>query len=410
MEHPSKQIISEESAELSGKCIVVGVTSGVAMYRVPDIIRGLMRKGANVYVVMSKEASKFISPEIFKWASGNEVFVEFKGEVGHITLSKKCDALLIVPATANTLSKIAYGIADTSVTLVTLNFLGLKKKVIVVPTMHESMYKAPQLSSTISKLASYNILIIEPEIKDERAKLPSNIEIIERTTAFILRGLDMKDIKALVTAGPTREYLDPVRFLTNASSGKMGVSIAKELYYRGAEVILIHGPLCNTSPPRGIKSINVETTEEMGSLVKKMLDNGNVNVAILAGAPVDFKFEITKENKIASDKTFTVKLKPTPKIISTVRKILRNGVVIGFAAEIVHSTEELISKARDKMLKYDLDMIVANNVSRKDIGFCSDFNEVVLIKRDGTTKYLSKAKKDLIARAIVDELRGLIKK
>ncbi len=412
LKHPSKGIIGSVSDELSGMNIVVAVTSGIAIYRVPDIVRGLMRRGANVYVVMSKEATKLVSPEVFRWASGNEVFVEFKGEVGHVALSRECNALLIIPATANTLSKVANGIADTSVTLLTLNFMGLRKKVIAVPTMHEPMYRSPQVKEVIRKLKSYGVYIIEPVVEQGKAKIPSNEEIVERVATYLARGLDFKGIKALVTAGPTREFLDPVRFLTNASTGRMGVAIAKELTYRGAEVILVHGPLCGVEPPRGILKVAIETTEDMLREVKNIVaEMRDLDLVVMAAAPADFRFKVVSKRKLDSSKGFLVELEPTPKILPELRKLLGSAVIVGFAAETVGGSRELlVKKAKEKLLKYGVDLIVANDVSRKDIGFASLFNEVAIVRKDGRIRYVNKMRKEVIARVIVDEIRGLIRK
>lgn len=401
--HPSSEIRGTRSKSLEGKKIALGVTGGVAIYKAVDVARELIRRSADVYVVMTSEASKLISPQLFEWATGNEVYVEFKGEVGHVALSRTCDAMVITPATANTIAKLASGIADTSVTLIALNFIGLRKPLLVVPSMHLAMYQAPQIVESVSRLKAYGVKVLEPVVEGVRAKLPEVDDIVLNAETLILRGPDLKGVKILVTAGPTREFLDPVRFLTNASSGRMGVAIAREAFFREATVTLIHGPIEDSLIPKYFKTVKVVTTEEMLNAVINELRNEAYDAVILAGAPSDFKFKEVSKVKIDSNTNLlNLTLEPTPKISKEIRKVF-NGLVVGFAAETVGgNVEELKARAKSKLVERGFDLIVANDVARSDIGFASEYDEVLILGADGFEKYISKTRKDFIAREILD--------
>lgn len=409
--HPSSDVFGKTSDALLNKKIVLGVTGSVAIYRAIDLAREFLRRSARVYTVMSPEAAKLVSPEIFRWATGNDVFVEFRGEVGHVTLSQICDAMVIAPASANTVAKISAGISDTSVTLTALNFIGKKKPLVIVPAMHLAMYEAPQIREAISKLKGLGVLFIEPIIEGGTAKFPEIEDIALAAEAAILRGLDLRGINVLVTAGPTREFLDPVRFVTNASSGKMGVAIAKEAFFRGANVTLIHGPINKTLIPRYLRRISVTTTEEMCNTVVNELRKARYDVVILAGAPSDFRFKDVSAIKIDSSiGTLNVTLVSTPKISQEVRKFY-NGLLVGFAAETTHGDLSVLKeKALRKLVDRGFDLIVANDVSRSDIGFDSDLNEVLILGVDGYERFVSKKHKELIAREILDAVKEILRR
>ncbi|MEM0453629.1 MAG: bifunctional phosphopantothenoylcysteine decarboxylase/phosphopantothenate--cysteine ligase CoaBC [Sulfolobales archaeon] len=401
--HPSDEVRGTYSKSLDNKKIVLGVTGSVAIYKAVDVARELIRRAADVYVVMSPEATKLISPQLFEWATGNEVYVEFYGESGHVALSHTCDAMIIAPATANTIAKIASGIADTSVTLTALNFIGLRKPILLVPSMHLAMYESPQIVEAINKLKNYGVKVLEPVVEATRAKLPDIEDVVLSTEALILRGPDLQGIKILVTAGPTREFLDPVRFLTNASTGKMGIAIAREAFFRNANVTLIHGPVDESLIPKHVKTVKVTTTSEMYDAVINELRSKTYDVVILAGAPSDFRFRNSSKEKINSHiDSITLTLEPTPKISEGVRKIF-DGLVIGFAAETVgNDLNALRDRARRKLMERGFNYIVANDVSRYDIGFASEYDEVLIIGSNGFEKYISKSRKDIIAREILD--------
>lgn len=401
MVHPSKRIIGEISEELKGKRLLLGVTGSVSIYKSLDLARSLMRRGAEVKVIMSEDASKLISPTMFHWATGNDVITQIGGELEHVELAEDYDVFIIAPATANTISKIANGIGDTPVTLTALNFIGMKKKVVMVPAMHLPMYHSPQLRDNLQKLRSFGAEIIEPMIIKDLAHYPEVDYITQYIVTYMLRGKDLTGFRIVVTAGPTREFIDPVRFISNPSSGTMGVDIANEAYFRGADVVLVHGPLSTHHKPY-TRTVPVTTTAEMADEVEKLVKEG-YDIVILAGAPADFRPVITAESKIDSHTVVPeVKLEKTPKISSTIRKY--DVFLVGFAAETAKDDEELIEKAKLKKERHKFDMIVANNARRKDIAFSSEFNEVIVISDDKIEK-LGKDYKSVIARILLDKIK-----
>ena len=390
------------SKSLAGRYVALGVTSSVSMYRSLDLARELIRLGADVHVVMSPEAARYIHPRLFEWATGNDVFVRFSGEVGHIALAELCDIYVVAPATANTIAKIAYGISDTSVTVLAQSFLGLGKPVVVVPAAHYSLLKSPPVSEALRRLEELGVTVVPPHVEEGRAKYPPLEDIVVATEASTLRGKDLKGARILVTAGPTREYMDRVRYLTNASSGKMGLAIAREAYFRGAEVTLVHGPLA-VDVPYYIRSVATVSTREMLDAVLAELSIRDYDVVILAAAPVDFGFSQSFEGKVSSDiEELSVTLVPTPKISLKVRTAFR-GLLVGFAAEFAQGDlNELVSKAQDKLVRRGFDIIVANDISRLDIGFSSEYNEVAIVDRSGAVEVVSKSRKVEVARRILD--------
>ena len=401
-EHPSKKIIGEHGKELEGKRLVLGVTSSVSLYKSIDVARAIMKNGGNVTVVMSEEATRLVNPTLFEWATGNKVFhTRFGGEGGHILLAETHDAMAIVPSTANTLAKLAYGIGDTPVVLTALSMLGSNKPVLVLPTMHKQLYDSPQNREVIKKLTEQGVIIHKPKFEGDKAKFPEPWEVVWHLTALLARGKDLKGLKVLVTAGATREYFDPIRFISNPSTGKMGVAIAMEAHYRGAEVSLVHGPLCNVSHSIE-RSVEVETTDEMLNAVVSEMRIFDPDIIVLAAAPVDFKPVMREPTKIKSDTPPTVSFTITRKIIEEVTLRRKDKtVLVGFAAETVEEKKDLVAYALQKKEKYNLDIIVANNVGRKDIGFASEENEVIII-RDNKQYEIPKTKKEVIARRILD--------
>ncbi|MCS7100010.1 MAG: bifunctional phosphopantothenoylcysteine decarboxylase/phosphopantothenate--cysteine ligase CoaBC [Sulfolobales archaeon] len=407
--HPVDEIRGKLSKVLLGKSIALGVTSSVSLYRSVDLARELIRLGADVHVVMSPEAAKYVTPRLFEWATGNKVFVSFSGEVGHIALAEICDGFVIAPATANTIAKIALGISDTSVTVLAQSFLGMGKPLVVVPAAHYSLLTSPPISDATKKLEELGVTIVPPVVEERRAKYPPVEDIVSAVEASILRGRDLRGLKLLVTAGPTREYLDSVRFLTNSSSGKMGVAIAREAYFRGAEVALVHGPL-TTAVPHYVRSVSVRTTEDMLEEVLSEVSTRKYDAVVLAAAPVDFKFSSEVVGKISSEiERIEVVMTPTPKISLGLRKVF-SGLVVGFAAEFAGgSIDELTSKAREKLGKRGFNIVVANDISRADIGFSSEYNEVVILTDRGDSVVVSRARKVEVARVILDQLLRYLK-
>ncbi|QKQ99951.1 bifunctional phosphopantothenoylcysteine decarboxylase/phosphopantothenate--cysteine ligase CoaBC [Metallosphaera tengchongensis] len=403
--HPSKKIIGSYSDELSGKSILLGITGSVSLYKSIDLARTLMRRGATVKVMMSQMASKLISPDMFQWATGEEVTVELTGKLEHVTLAEDNDGMLIAPATANIIVKLAQGIADISLVATALNFMGLNKPLVLVPAMHLPMYISPPVRDAKLRLESMSIKIVEPEVVGDLAHYPDVDLIASYFTAQLLRGDDLKGVKMVVTAGPTREYMDPVRFISNPSSGTMGVAIANEAQFRGADVYLVHGVL-NTKVKSFVrKSVQVESTEEMKSSVSELVEKG-YKVVVLAAAPADYRFKQKKDKKIDSHTEVPkVELEKTPKISSSIRG---KAFIVGFSAETVENDEELIERAKAKKERHGFDLIVANNVGRKDIGFSSEYNEVFLIGSDYVKK-IEKSSKNIVARILLDTVKEELK-
>ena len=399
------------SNHLNGVTVVFGVTGSVAVYRAIDVMRELIKRGATVKPVMSEGASHFVTHELLRWATGEKVFKDLSEGSLHVDLGVEGDVMVIAPATANFIGKLASASLDNPVLLTAGNFLGLGKKVILVPSMHYGLWNNPILKEALTKLKKAGVTVIPPLLLEGKAKFPSGDEIVSAVEALALRGQDLKGIKVLVTAGPTREWLDSVRFLTNPSSGLMGLEIARNAYFRGAKVTLVHGPL-KYPVPHYIRAIPVETVDEMLSECLKEVKKGSYDAVILAAAPSDFKFSRKIEGKISS--TEEVKLPtliPSPKISKALREVFK-GLMVGFAAEVSHGNiNELISKAEAKMKERGFDIIVANDVSMEEAGFDSIYNEVVIIRHDRRGRELvKKSIKSFIAMKVLDTVLEELKK
>ncbi len=357
--------------------IVLCVTGSVAATKSPEIARKLMRQGAEVRVVMSEEATDLITPELMHWASGNPVVDDLTGEVEHVDLGNWADIVLVAPATANSIGKIANGISDTPPTATVAVALGLEKPIIIVPAMHESMYAQNITENNISDLKEAGLHFLEPNFEEGKAKIPS----VERIADFVMGFASPKDLsgrRILVTAGPTHEEIDPVRVLTNKSSGKMGIETARAASLRGAEVTLVYGP-GTEAPPQGVDTVRVKTTEEMLEAVKDELESKEYDLIIAAAAPQDFKPKESFDKKLRREESITLDFVPTPSVIEGARESSPDTFSIGFKAEVDVSDEELEEVARKEMGEYDLDMIVANDVARSGAGFETDTNDVIIL-------------------------------
>ncbi|RLG77669.1 MAG: bifunctional phosphopantothenoylcysteine decarboxylase/phosphopantothenate--cysteine ligase CoaBC, partial [Thermoprotei archaeon] len=394
--HTVEEIRSAISSELEGKKVVLGVTGSVAAYKAVDVARRLIRLGADVYIVMTKCATEFVTPMLFEWATGKRPVVELSGGVEHIALAKACDSMVVVPATLNTMAKIVQGAADNSVILTAIAMLGKGKPVVVVPAMHKNLYEAAVTQEIVKKLADLGVDVLPPVEKGGRLIIPSPEIIAEKVASVTLRGCDLEGLTLLITAGPTREYIDNVRFITNPSSGLMGIALANAAYFRGASVVLIRGPTM-LEPAPWIKTIDVVSTEEMADAVRKAAEEYKVDAAILAAAPADYRPREVFQGKIASglDK-LVLELVPTPKVVAELRKVFR-GPIIGFAAEYAPSDEEAIERARKKLSERGFDVILVNNVAKKGIGFSSPTNEVYVVTSEGPIKKLGPARKEFLA-------------
>ncbi len=401
MNLPKIEVWGSKSRYLQGVEIIFGITGSVAAYRAVDVMRELIKRGATVNPVMSKDAMRFVTAELLQWATGKQVFSEFGGVSRHIELGDSSDVMVIAPATANTITKIAHGISDNPVTLTALYILGLGKPLLIVPSMHRGLWEAPQVRESVTKLKELGADFLPPIMEGGKAKFPHSNDIAAAAGTLALRKKDLVGKKLLITAGPTREWLDPVRFISNPSSGLMGIELARNAYFRGAEVTLIHGPTTEIIP-HYVESLRVETVEEMLHASIDKIKKSRYDAVILSAAPSDFRFRETFKEKIPSSLK-PPELVPTPKISVQLRNYF-NGLMVGFAAETAESLPELVEKAKRKLKERGFDLIVANNVENKNAPFGSLYNEVVIIRKDGKVKYVRKDLKAFIAMKVLDEV------
>lgn len=375
---------------LKGRKIALCVTGSVAAILSPQIARELMRNGADVTAYMSDGASDIIHKNTIEFSTGQEVVTELTGKVEHLA---KFDLILIAPATANTIGKIAFGVADTPVTSLVMSS---KAKVLIAPAMDAGMWKNKILKQNIEMLKSVGYDFIEPKIEERKAKL-ANISDVVAAVIFALSKKDFKGKSVVVTAGPTIEYIDPIRIITNKSSGKMGVAIAREAYFRGAEVKLIYGP-GTAGVPRYIETTHVETSDEMLEAVGSAISD--CDIFISAAAVSDFTPKAAKKKMGTEKGGLALNLTPTPKILEHVKG--SKAFKVGFKALHSVSEKELTSAAKRLMQKYRLDMVVANDVSNGSFG--SDENDVYIVDGKGKPKHI-KDKKSEIAKYIFDKIK-----
>lgn len=395
--HPSKGITGSKGDELDNQKIALCVTGSVAAVRCPEIARELMRHGAEVRVVMSQKATDLVTSELMHWATGNSVITELTGEIEHVEIAQWADFVLVAPATGNTIGKIANAIDDSPPTSVVSVAQGLDKPIGVVPAMHRSMYSHDIIQNNISRLKEVGVRFLEPNIEEGKAKIPS----VEEIFSFVLNLTHPKDLegkRVLVTAGPTIENLDPVRVLTNRSSGKMGISVARAASARGADVTLVYGT--GTEPePAGIRTIRVEASEEMRDVVVNELEEG-YDLTVAAAAPQDFTPKDPSEEKIRHSESFTPELIPTPRVLEAAREVDAESFMVGFKAECDVTDDQLAEAAEEKLKEHDLDLVVANDVTRSGAGFGTDTNDVIILSRSHSEHI--KATKSEIANFILD--------
>lgn len=386
------------------KCVVLGVTGGIAVYKALDIASALRKKNIEVRVIMTKSATEFVAPLTFQSISQNFVvtnmFDEPKAwEIQHISLAQKADCILVAPATANIIGKVANGIADD---MLSTTIMACKSKVIFAPAMNTNMYENPIVQSNIEKLKSLGYEFIEPDSgrlacgDTGKGKLPKPEVIVERVLTELNDKKDLKGKKVLISAGPTRSDIDPVRFISNRSTGKMGYEIAKEARDRGAEVTLVSGPV-SLEEPQGIKTIKVSTNAEMFESIKKNYDDADI--VIMSAAVADYKSkEISKQKIKKGEGNLLIELVRDKDILMTLGQEKKNQILVGFAAE----SENLISNAKGKLERKNLDYIVANDITCSDTGFGADDNKVTIISRDLNETVLKKMSKREVAEKLFD--------
>lgn len=385
--------------------IVLGVSGGIAAYKTPELVRRLQDAGATVRVLLTPNAARFVSPLALAAVSGHGVITEQWGDAGHggvdhIELARWSDLLLIAPATANILAKLAAGIADDALTTYALAH---RTAVLVAPAMNTFMLGHPTVQQNIETLRARGVGIIEPVDgllacgEEGAGKMPDVPELV----AFVrthFAGRDLEGKSVLVTAGPTREPIDPVRYISNRSSGKMGYAIAEAARRRGANVTLISGPTARTAPA-GVTITRVRTAAEMHAAV--MTAVASHQVVIKAAAVADFAPVHVADRKIKKSEdsdVMTIELRKNPDILADVAKVSPRPFIVAFAAE----TDSVEAHAREKLQRKGADLIVANDVADTSIGFDSDENEVMVIARDGSVTRIPKAAKEVIADRLLD--------
>ncbi len=380
------------------KNVVIGVSGGIAVYKALDVVSKLKKHDINVHVIMTKSAQEFVTPLSFQSLSQNmvikDMFEEPKAfEIQHISLAKKADLLVVVPATANIIGKVAGGIADD---MLSTTIMATRAKVIFAPAMNTNMYTNPIVQDNISKLKGLGYEFINPasgrlacgDVGD--GKLADTEVIVDYILSSLHEPKDLIGKKVLVTAGPTRANLDPVRFISNKSTGKMGYAIAVEARDRGAEVVLVSGP-SNEKAPAGIKFISVETNEEMLKAVLEEFDTSDI--VVKSAAVADYKPKVYSKEKIKKGSgDLVLELTRDNDILKTLGENKKHQILVGFAAE----SNDVLKNAHKKLEGKNLDYIVANNITEKDAGFGTDTNRVIIIKRDGTSVSLDNMSKRLV--------------
>lgn len=409
-----KDIIGSRGKELRGKKVVLCITGSVAAVESPGIARELMRHGAEVIPVMSKNARQIIHPDLMEWATGNQVVTRLTGRLEHIELAGhwrgRADLILVAPCSSNTISKIACAIDDTSVTTIVSTGLGTGVPIVIAPAMHISLYDHPIIREHVRKMRSLGIDIVEPKVEEGKAKIATSDEII-RAVIGRLATKDMDQLKVLVTAGTTYEFLDPIRFFGNKSSGKMGIALAEEASVRGADVTLLLGPT-SVVPPPVIETMRVETTSQMHEVAVNQLKSKRYDIFLAAAAVADFSPEKSFKEKIESDEVdqVDVRLARTPKIIDEVKRVSPKTFLVAFKAEYKLPDEELITRAFDRLRRASADLIVVNDVAREGCGFGSETNEVFVVDAKKNVSHISLTTKREIGKQIFDRVLPLLKR
>ncbi|NSW92588.1 MAG: bifunctional phosphopantothenoylcysteine decarboxylase/phosphopantothenate--cysteine ligase CoaBC [Firmicutes bacterium] len=396
---------------LKGKTVLIGVCGGIAAYKVVEVVSRLVKNNAQVHVIMTENATKFVAPLTFQTISKNPVVtgmfdIPERWDIKHISLAQKADILVVVPATANIIGKIAAGIADD---MLTTTVMATKAPVMFVPSMNTNMYENPILKENILKLEKHGYLFMEAEEglmacgTSGKGRLPEPETIVEKIINIIGHEKDMKGLKVLITAGPTREPIDPVRYITNKSSGKMGYALASAASMRGAEVLLVSGPV-SLNRPCNVNVINVNTAREMFQKVMEVYKNYDV-IAMFA-AVADYRSEQEAERKIKKDKeVMNLKLVKNPDIAAELGKVKGERILVGACAE----TEDIIKNAVTKLENKNFDVIMANDITMEGAGFEVDTNIVKIINKDKNIIELPIMEKTQVAHRVLDEVVKIIK-
>jgi phosphopantothenoylcysteine decarboxylase / phosphopantothenate---cysteine ligase len=396
---------------LRDKEIVLGISGGIAAFKMVDLTRLFIKAGANVSVVMTKNATNFVTPFALEVITGRPVVVDlFKAErpgaINHIEVADRADLLVMAPATANIIGKLAYGIADDALSTMAL---ACQAPLLIAPAMNVNMWNHPATMENVKKLAKRGVMFVGPESGElacgweGKGRLSELCDIVEEAS-LVLSAKDLTGKKVMVTAGPTREYLDPVRYITNRSSGKMGYSIARVARRRGAEVCLITGPVALTPPPC-VRTIKVTSARDMYEVA--LVEAKKADIIVKASAVADFRpiKEVNQKIKKNGD-GMTIELTQNPDILATIGQNKKDQILVGFAAE----TSDLIKYADKKLAKKNLDIIVANDVTRKGAGFSTDTNIVTILDRNGRKAEWPQMSKIDVAYKLFDRILAMIQR
>ena len=388
------------------KSVVIGITGSIAAYKAAEIVSQLKKKGIDINVIMTKAGSEFITPLTLETLSKNPVVTDMFNrnhpwEVEHIALAKKADVFLVAPASADFISKAANGICDD---MLTTTILATRAEILIAPAMNDNMYLNPIIQENIAKLKSRGYKFIDPESgmlacgTSGVGRLADVNVIVQKVVKLLNKKDDLKGKKVLVTAGPTCEDIDPVRYITNRSTGKMGYAVARAAAMRGAEVTLISGKT-NLTAPQGVNIINIRSSQNMFDEVNNNFDC--CDMLIMAAAPADFTPVKTESEKVKKNgkETLTIELVATKDILASVGVRKGNRVIVGFAAE----TQNIENNAKQKLEKKNLDMIAANDVKAEKTGFGYDTNAITLYSKNGTVKNSGLMSKDEVADWLLDE-------
>lgn len=391
---------------LKGKTVVLGVTGSIAAYKIANLASSLVKLHADVHVIMTKNATNFINPITFETLTKNKCMTDtfdrnFMYNVAHVSIADKADVMLVAPASANIIAKMAHGIADD---MLSTTYLAMKCPVIVSPAMNVNMFTNPVVQRNIKTLEEFGVTVIPPDNGylacgyTGAGKMPSELVLLDYILRETAKEKDLAGKRVLVTAGPTRESIDPVRFITNHSTGKMGYAVARQAMLRGAEVTLVSGPV-SIDPPPFVRVVNISSAKDMFEAVK--VNFADADIIIKTAAVADYTPESTADEKIKkSDGSLSIQMKRTADILKWLGENKRDGQVLcGFSME----TENMLENSRAKLQKKNADLIAANSLRDEGSGFGTDTNHLVLIKRDGVTDLPLLSKSDA-ADKLLDEL------
>jgi phosphopantothenoylcysteine decarboxylase/phosphopantothenate--cysteine ligase len=400
--HSTLWIKGTKSKSLEGKTVVLAVTGSIAAVRVVELARELIRNGANVYAVMSEAATRILHPDALHYATGHEVITDITGGVEHVGMcgiQGMADLLLIAPATANTISKIAMGIDDTPVTTFATTAIGSGVTTIVVPAMHQSMYDHPAVKSNLEKLGNYGISLVGPRVEEGIAKIVPNDDIVLAVERELM-GKKLAGKKIVLTSGATAEAIDPIRILTNRASGKTGQELAREAFRRGGDVTIIHR---NELDLDGINEVYAESAASMLDSCMKEIDRG-CDVFISSAAISDYTLDSSR-SKIKSGQNLVLEMYPTEKILPQVRGKHPGIVIVGFKAETGVGEKKLVGSATRMLEEYGLDMVVANDVEGGGMG--TSGNSVYILQDGASAPHYSGSKRYL-ASIIMDRVEQIL--